>query len=98
MPEIILKTDMPDKAVRILIEALETESFRLKYSMTLAKKRLSKFEKKYKVSSEKFINDWSAEDLEGKDLEYVEWAGEYKLSIRLNERLTVLKSIEHVSP
>ena len=88
---------MPDKAVRILIEALETESFRLKYSMTLAKKRLSKFEKKYKVSSEKFINDWSAENLEGKDLEYVEWAGEYKLSIRLNERLTALNSIEHVS-
>jgi hypothetical protein len=97
MPEIILKTDMPDKAARILIEALETESFRLKYSMMLAKKRLSKFEKKYKISSEKFINDWSAEDLEGKDLEYVEWAGEYKLSIRLNERFTALKSIEHVS-
>ena len=97
MPEIILKTDMPDRAARILIEALKTESFRLKYSMTLAKKRLSKFEKKYKVSSEKFINDWSAENLEGKDLEYVEWAGEYKLSIRLNERLTALKSIEHVS-
>ena len=97
MPEIILKTEMPDRAARILIEALETESFRLKYSMTLAKKRLSKFEKKYNVSSEKFINKWSAEDLEGKDLEYVEWAGEYKLSIRLNERLTALNSIEHVS-
>lgn len=97
MPEIILKTDMPDKAARILIEALETESYRLKYSIQLAKKRLSKFEKKYKVSSEKFINDWSAEDLEGKDLEYVEWAGEYKLSISLNERLIALKSIHHVA-
>jgi hypothetical protein len=97
MPEIILKTDMPDKATIILIEALETESYRLKYSMQLAKRRLSKFEKKYKVSSEKFINEWCAEDLAGKDLEYVEWAGEYKLSLRLNERLTALKSIEHVT-
>ena len=97
MPEIILKTDMPDKAAIILFEALETESFRLKYSMKLAKKRLSKFEKKYKVSSEKFINEWSSEDLAGKDMEYVEWAGEYNLSIRLNERLIALKSIEHVS-
>ena len=43
MPEIILKTDMPDKTARILIEVLETESFRLKYSMQLAKRRLSKF-------------------------------------------------------
>jgi hypothetical protein len=97
MPEIILKTTMPEEATKILVDALETETFRLKYSMTLAKKRLSKFENKYKISSEKFINDWSAEDLEGKDLEYVEWAGEYKLSVRLNERLTALKSIEHVS-
>lgn len=97
MPEIILKTDMPDKAARILIEALETESFRLKYSLQLAKKRLTKFEKKYKISSEKFINEWSAEDLDGKDFEYVEWAGEYKLAKRLNERLTALKSIQHVA-
>jgi len=97
MPEIILKTDMPDKAARVLIEALETESFRLKYSVQLAKKRLSKFEKKYKISSEKFINEWSAEDLDGKDFEYVEWAGEYKLAKCLNERLTALKSIQHVA-
>lgn len=97
MPEIILKTDMPDKAARILIEALETESFRLKYSVQLAKKRLSKFEKKYKISSEQFINEWCAEDLDGKDFEYVEWAGEYKLAKSLNERLTALKSIQHVT-
>jgi len=97
MPEIILKTDMPDKAAIILIEALETESFRLKQSIKLAKKRLSKFEKKYSVSSANFINDLSSEDLEGKDLEYVEWAGEYKLSLRLNERLAALKSIKYVS-
>lgn len=88
---------MPDKAAKILIEALETEASRLKYSMRLSKKRLLKFEKKYKVSSTKFINEWSAEDLGGKDLEYVEWAGEYHLSLRLNERLDALQSIEHVS-
>lgn len=33
MPEIILKTDMPDKAAKILIETLEAESYRLKYSV-----------------------------------------------------------------
>ena len=30
-------------------------------------------------------------------MEYVEWAGEYHLSMRLNERLNTLKSLEHVS-
>ncbi len=81
MAEIKFKTDMPGKAAKLLTEVLETESLRLKYSMKVAKKRLSKFERKYKVSSEKFINEWSAENLEGKDLEYVEWAGEYHLSM-----------------
>ena len=88
---------MPDKAAEILTEALETESLRLEYSMRLAKKRLSRFEKKYNVSSEKFITEWTAEDLEGKDLEYVEWAGEYRLALRLNERLATIKSIEYVA-
>jgi len=69
----------------------------LKYSLNLAKKRLKKFEIKYNVSSEKFINEWSAEDLKGKDLEYVEWAGEYQLFSRINERLVVLNSIENVA-
>jgi len=88
MAEIILKTDVPDKAAKFLVEALETETLRLKYTMKLAGKRLSKFEKKYGVTSKEFIKGWSAEDLEGKDLEYVEWAGEYNLLKRLNERLS----------
>ena len=97
MAEIILKTDEPDKAVHVLREALETETLRLKYSLNLAKKRLKRFEVKYNISSEKFMNEWSAEDLKGKDLEYVEWAGEYQLFSRLSERLVVLKSIENVA-
>ena len=52
---------------------------------------------KYDVSSEKFFAEWSAEDLEGQDLEYVEWAGEYQLSIKLNESLSAIKSIENVT-
>ena len=97
MAEIVLKTTKPDKAAEILIDALETEGSRLKYSLRLAKNRLRRFEKKYNVSSEKFIREWSAENLKGEDMEYVEWAGEYKLSLRLNERLVALKSIEHVA-
>ena len=97
MAEIRLKTDRLDKAVEVLKDALEIETLRLKYSLNLGKKRLKRFENKYNISSEKFINDWSAEDLKGKDLEYVEWAGEYQLFSRLNERLVALKSIENVA-
>ena len=96
MAEIRLKANEPDKAAKFLAEALETEMLRLKYMIKLAKRRLSRFEKKYNVTSKEFIQEWGAEDLEGKDLEYVEWAGEYNLTKRLDERLNALKSIEHV--
>jgi hypothetical protein len=97
MDEIILKTKDPDKAAGILFEALETEAKRLQYSLNIAKKRLKKFERKYNISSDKFIAEWSAEDLKGQDMEYVEWAGEYQLALRLNERLFALKGIENVT-
>ena len=97
MSKIILKTNEPGKTASILFEALETEERRLQYSLSLAKKRLKKFEKKYNVSSDKFIAEWSAEDLKGQDMEYVEWSGEYQLALRLNERLFILKGIENVT-
>ena len=97
MAEIILRTNEPDKAAGILFEVLDAESQRVQYSLRLAKKRLEGFEKKYNISSDKFAAELSAEDLKGKDMEYVEWAGEYKLSLKINERLIVLKSIKHVS-
>ena len=97
MAEIILRSNTPAKAADILKDALATEASRLKYSLNLAKKRLKRFETKYNISSEKFINEWSAEDLKGKDLEYVEWSGEYQLFSRLNERLSVLEKIENVA-
>lgn len=96
MEEIKFISDIPDKALKILIEAMEFELSRLQYNVRLSKQRLEKFEKKYNISSEIFIKNWSAEDLEGKDFEYVEWAGEYRLALSLNERLKALKSIQHV--
>jgi len=97
MTEIILKTNAPDKAADILKEALATEALRIKYSLNLAKKRLQRFETKYKISSANFINEWSADDLKGEEMEYVECAGEYHLFTSLNERLEVLESIENVA-
>lgn len=97
MAEIILKTKAPDKAAGILFEALDLEAKRLQYSLSLAKNRLTNFERKYNISSDKFIAEWSAEDLKGQDMEYIEWAGEYQLALRLSERLLALKGIENVT-
>ena len=99
MAEVILKTNKPDKVSEILKETLETENSRVQYSLDLTMARLREFEQKYNISSEKFITQWGAEDLEGGDTEYVAWAGEYGFSLNLSERLAALKSIkiDHVS-
>ncbi|NIM14674.1 MAG: hypothetical protein GTO45_21880 [Candidatus Aminicenantes bacterium] len=97
MAKIIFETDKPAEASKVLKEALDIEASRIKYSLKLAKNRLKEFEKKYNISSDIFINEWSAEDLQGGDLEYVEWAGEYRLASKLNERLAAIQSIEHVA-
>ncbi|SMP82174.1 hypothetical protein SAMN06295888_14610 [Desulfonatronum zhilinae] len=95
MTEIRLKADNPDKAVEIVVEALAFEEARLQYSLALAKKRLRFFEGKYGVDSERFMGGWTAEDLEGRDMEYVEWAGEYKFATSLMNRIDVITGIRH---
>lgn len=97
MAKVVLKTNKPSEATKVLKEALDLEASRIKYSLNLARNRLKKFERKYEIPSSKFIADWSAEELKGGDLEYVEWAGEYRLALRLNERLATIKSIEYVA-
>lgn len=80
----------------VLREAIKTEGHRIGYALQLGQKRLDIFEKKYGVSSEIFLRSWTAEKLDGKDIEYVEWAGEAKLYSRMRERLKILKGIEYV--
>lgn len=97
MAEITIRTEQSDKAIAIIQEAISIEEMRIKYALESAGRRIAKFEKKYGVSSETFMKEWAAEDLQGTDIEYVEWAGEIKLSERLRDRLMILQGIEYVS-
>ena len=57
-------------AKAVLSEAIQAEKNRIGYSLQLGEKRMSFFEKKYKVSSELFLRDWTAENLKG--IEYID--------------------------
>jgi len=74
---------------------IESQIARLELGLQLARKRLVPFEQKYGVTSEHFISEMAAEDLEGGDDEYVRWAGEYGLMQRLQERLQELAETRH---
>ena len=71
----------------------EISESRLRSSIELTERRLAVFESRYGVETARFLGEMTAEDLNGGDLEYVEWAGE----ARLLEGLTAeLEELEHI--
>lgn len=95
MPEVTIHLPDEAKAAGLLLEALNAELQRLMFSLEQSKRKLLFFENKYQISSDIFASDWAAEDLDGKDLEYIEWAGEYDLAKRLQERVEIINTIQH---
>ena len=84
--------------LQLVRSAIESEVVKLELALKMAVKRLAPFEEKYGVTSEHFIVEMTAEDLEGKDDEYVHWAGEYKLMQRLQDKLRKLQEISYHDP
>jgi hypothetical protein len=77
--------------------ALAAERKRLELGLAKTKKEIAKFEGRYHVSSEIFLAQFAAEDLEGGDEEYVQWAGELQLRDRIIQRLEKLEDVEYVA-
>ena len=88
-------TQKAGEVLSLVRSAIEGEIARLELALKLARERLIPFEQKYGVTSEHFIAEMAAEDLEGGDDEYVCWAGEYKLMQRLQEKLRQLQEINY---
>jgi hypothetical protein len=83
------------EVLHLVRSAIDSEIAKLELALKMAMKRLLPFEEKYGVPSDYFITEMTAEDLEGKDQEYVHWAGEYKLMQRLQEKLQKLQAIDY---
>ncbi|NOX62383.1 MAG: hypothetical protein GXP42_10650 [Chloroflexi bacterium] len=88
-------TKQAEKTLPLVRSAIEAEIARLELALEMAQKRLAEFEQRYAVSSEEFMQSMTAEDLNGGDDEYVQWAGEYLLMQRLREKLARLREIEY---
>jgi hypothetical protein len=94
MSTVYVDAHPPDLEVLSLVRAaVESETRRLELALDAARRRLARFEEKYGVSSDRFIAEMAAEDLKGGDDEYVQWAGEYRLMERLQEKVTRLQDI-----
>lgn len=71
---------------------------RLRASIERTRRRLVEFEQLYGVETADFLREMTAEDLEGGDLEYVEWAGEAKLLEGLEAELMELEHARYQLP
>jgi len=80
----------------IIQAAISSKLKRTEIGLRYTEDELRKFEVKYHISSEQFLQTYTAEDLEGKDEEYISWMGEIKLRQSLIEELQALQEIEYV--
>ena len=74
-----------------ILQAIEAYKARLRGGIQRTRRRLAEYEQRYGVDTAHFLREMTAEDLEGGDLEYVEWAGEAKLLEGLEGELTELE-------
>ena len=91
-----VKSDLKVSNILYLVKStIDAEIAKLTLAIEIADKRLRPFEEKYGVSSDYFIAHFAAEDLDGRDDEYVSWAGEYQLKQKLLQKLQQLREIEY---
>lgn len=78
-----------------VLSAIAAYKQRLQASIARGQRRLAEFEQRYGVQTSDFLAQMTAEDLEGGDLEYVEWAGEAKLVQSLEAELAELENARY---
>lgn len=67
------------ESAQTVIQALDAYKVHLRSSIERTKRHLAEFEARYGMDTSRFLRQATAEDVNGRDIEYVEWAGEAKL-------------------
>lgn len=99
MLELQIKSYSSDVEIDKLLvkDAIESEVKNLQRSLGKTNYLLRQFEEKYQISSEFFVNNWTSEDLQGGDDEYISWFGEIKTKEKLIYSLGKLQQIKYVT-
>jgi hypothetical protein len=84
-------------ALPVIQSAIAAKVKRIEIGLRKTEQEIQKFETKYNLPSEQFMNDCTAEDLDGGDDEYVSWMGEIHLRQAIREELHLLNNIEYVT-
>jgi len=98
MVKLKIITDKDKKDIEGIIKsAISAEIKRVKIGLRKTDENIKKFEKQYNITSERFLQRYSAEDLNDGDDEYVRWVGEIEIRKRILSNLHELKAIKYES-
>ena len=92
-----IQSESQEAALDLVRSAIGAEINRMNLGLEATHRHIRVFEKRYSVTSEVFLRDFSAENLKGGDQEYVAWAGELKLSERIEAQLGTLRNIQYAA-
>ncbi len=91
-----IKSDF-ENAESLIRSAIYSEIKRLEIGLAKTDREIATFERKYRISSDMFVKELAAEDLESGDEEYISWMGEIKIRRKIAEELKMLKETEYVT-
>ncbi len=101
MLKVIIKSDSLEKEKeldeQLIKNAIESQIRQLQRSLQKTEYLLKQFEEKYQISSQFFLEYWTAEDLDKGDDEYISWLGEIKTKEKLIDSLKKLQQIKYVN-
>ncbi len=87
-----------EQSAQAIVQAIESYKRKLKANIARTQRRLMHFEDRYAVNTAHFLEKMTAEDLNGGDIEYVEWAGEAQLLQGLETELAELEYANYRLP
>lgn len=95
MTRIIIESPKRQDIQPVVQAAIAAEIQKLMVGLKRTQKKLRRFEERYGMTTEQFVEKTAAEDLSGGDLEYVEWMGEYRMCKKIEADLAALRDIEY---
>ncbi len=89
----VMTIELNKKTAGLLTRVLDSEYRRLKLELMLTEEKIKKFENKYGMGSEVFLDKYIRGEL-GDDEEFMEWYGELRFLESIRKELEELKNIE----
>ncbi len=85
-------------AETLIRSAVYSEIKWLEIGLRKTDREIRKFEEKYQTSSRIFVEEYTAEDLDGDDDdEYISWMGELKIRRKIASELRKLREVEYIA-